>query len=268
MWRYAAGSRVPLFITAMSSPKTYEDAESYKTDHQEPGKPNHGKDDVTPTPGATPHSSERAPEAPTVNDTFDFIACIYPLVDVSNRPPQLDAYINALDLSITRWRKDHCRPHVVTYQSPRSYESYGGISHMRSQNQYLISFAHSMYLTLCANIRWIDRIHIIAAESGAYMAIRLVEFIDMYGTKYYDEDDNFVPAWVKFLVNHELGEGVGKSPENVLSPLIRSIILVHPSLPAASGMARFLWRWIKPRIYDHLEWMNPMPYDLIGAGLK
>ena len=32
------------------------------------------------------------------------------------------------------------------------------------------------------------------------------------------------------------------------------MLLIHPSLPPSSGVARWLWSWVKPKIYDHLEW--------------
>jgi len=41
----------------------------------------------------------------------------------------------------------------------------------------------------------------------------------------------------------------------------RSVALVHPSLPSQSGIAGPLWSWVKPRIYDHVEW-NPSGYNL------
>jgi hypothetical protein len=37
-------------------------------------------------------------------------------------------------------------------------------------------------------------------------------------------------------------------------------MLVHPSLPSPSGIAWLLWPWVKPKIYDHLEW-RPGDYD-------
>jgi len=42
---------------------------------------------------------------------------------------------------------------------------------------------------------------------------------------------------------------------------------VHPSLPSESGIAQLLWSWVKPRIYDHLEW-NPSESDNLSPGCK
>ncbi|TDL21829.1 hypothetical protein BD410DRAFT_280191 [Rickenella mellea] len=224
---------------------------------------------VDQTKDVSPCSTEMAPEAPATSQKVDFVVCIYPLVDVADRPATLDAFIRALDISITNWRNDHPRPQVATYQSPWRDQSYGSIRHIQNQSENMVSFAFSLYFTICANIRRIGRIHIIAAESCAYMAVRIIEFLDEYGTKYYDDDDDdFESAWIEFLVNHEHREHVGLSAENVISPLIRCVILVQPSLPAATGMARILWHWVKPGIYGHLEWMQPNNHDLIGAGSK
>jgi len=54
---------------------------------------------------------------------------------------------------------------------------------------------------------------------------------------------------------------------NSLSSLMRSAILVHPSLPSQSGIAKLLWCWVKPRIYDHLEW-NPSEYNNLSPGCE
>jgi hypothetical protein len=31
-------------------------------------------------------------------------------------------------------------------------------------------------------------------------------------------------------------------------------MLVHPSLPSPTGLAWLLWRWVKPLIYDRMDW--------------
>jgi len=32
------------------------------------------------------------------------------------------------------------------------------------------------------------------------------------------------------------------------------MMLILPSLPSPSGVAWWLWSWVKPKIYDHLKW--------------
>jgi hypothetical protein len=31
-------------------------------------------------------------------------------------------------------------------------------------------------------------------------------------------------------------------------------MLLHPSIPSPSGVSWWLWPWVKPKIYDRLEW--------------
>jgi hypothetical protein len=44
-------------------------------------------------------------------------------------------------------------------------------------------------------------------------------------------------------------------------------MLVHPSLPSPSGISRLLWNWVKPKVYDHLEW-KPSEYDGLTASAR
>ncbi|TDL21891.1 ARM repeat-containing protein [Rickenella mellea] len=115
-------------------------------------------------------------------------------------------------------------------------------------------------------------VHIIAAESGAYLAMKAIEFIDWYGTEFEDDVAGFCAAWKSFLVDHRLGSARAEentlTEENPISPLIRSVILVQPSLPAPSGFNKLMWKWTQPKIYNHLAWPPPTEWDALSAKQK
>ncbi|TDL28276.1 hypothetical protein BD410DRAFT_835492 [Rickenella mellea] len=206
---------------------------------------------------------------PSISDVYDRLAtldgevwlCRLPLLMV------IQVCMQSLHKSIKNWRKDHEEPHVWDYGRAEVENTCGGFMHLKRQDDNMVAVGHSVYIDLCMNLNRIQRLNIIGVESGAYLAVRLIEFIDRYGTKFEDDMGGFADEWASFLWSH--GHATGETGmQNAISPLIRSVILVQPSLPIPSGLNKWMWWWLKPAIYDHLEWSQPSEYDILDAKAK
>ncbi|KIJ95116.1 hypothetical protein K443DRAFT_109368, partial [Laccaria amethystina LaAM-08-1] len=105
-----------------------------------------------------------------------------------NQPKALDA-LNMVLIDIAnrmlRVLKERC---VESYFvcatfliSCRLYESYGGFFHMSRLATNFVVTAFDIYFGIVWNRKRINEINIVACESGVYLAIKLIEFIDLYG---------------------------------------------------------------------------------------
>jgi len=83
----------------------------------------------------------------------------------------------------------------------------------------MIADGQDLYLDLCVNHRWIDQVHIIATESGAYMAIKALRIIDLFGTGLQDDPQRLGAAWTsEQVLDEDSNTPVGNNP---ISNLIR-----------------------------------------------
>ncbi|KAF8871525.1 hypothetical protein CPB84DRAFT_1692087, partial [Gymnopilus junonius] len=85
--------------------------------------------------------------------------------------------------------------------------------------------------------------------------IQVLRFIAIYGTQFEDDVDELYQRWTEYIFKlgqHKL-EKLNVSRDNELFDLIWSIILIHPSLPSPSGFAHWFWPWLKPGIYEDLD---------------
>jgi len=183
------------------------------------------------------------------NVWFVFISS---LAEVDHSPRSLEDLMAAFEkvkqdisTSVTEYKY-----HVAYYPSSSWDQSYGGFGHLRRLDENFLTTGEDFYLDLCANRKWIEQVHIIAIESGAYFANKILDFIDHHGAALQNGD--FGSAWDYFLLNGNHMEIPMSPPEpNELSDLIRSVTLIAPSLPTPSGIMQMLGQWALPSVYDH-----------------
>jgi len=201
----------------------------------------------------------------------DWLSCISTVAEVDRSPrlqSDLDsAYLDAKE-HIIRCLQDRSRlldttpPYIACYPDAGRDVTYGGIRHLVTQERNLIARGADMYLDICVNHHWINQLHIIASDSGAFMAIRFIEFIDHYGTTLQFDLQRLESAWSLFLNTHEFSDK--RTNKNALLPIIRSLTLIHPSLPTPSGIVRVLGRWMLPPTYGLRSFKHLDIYDSIA----
>ncbi|PPQ73572.1 hypothetical protein CVT26_010373 [Gymnopilus dilepis] len=148
---------------------------------------------------------------------------------------------------------------------------YGGCSHIRTLRGEILEEAHRIYLDLNSNGVMIEELHFVAGESGCYMVREaflyqaeyltwpfkvalLIKFIHIHGIhSHIGCTDVFFP-----LMN-DLAASDGPIPSledsHFSIPLgrimTRSVLLVHPCLPAPSGYMKWAWFIHEPYFYQH-----------------
>jgi len=174
------------------------------------------------------------PRHPDASDKVIWLLSIPTVADVVSRPEPLDALTTIhehararLDDSLRRPRQQIHHHYFAEYSSlPRAHR-YGGILHLRRQTQRLTVLGKSIYLDLCANHHSIDQLQ-----------------FDLEGLD---------ATWTWLLAGGELRNNPANLGANKLFALIRSVVLIEPSLPAPSGMARTLGRLIRPLTYGRMS---------------
>jgi len=107
----------------------------------------------------------------------DWLLCIYTVADINNRSTLLKAWMPAVDSVVKEWPKYHVEAYIASYQSPSLDQTYGGFGHLRQQDGNMVALGKRIYFDLCVNFHRIGVVHILAVESGAYLAKWLIEFI-------------------------------------------------------------------------------------------
>ncbi|EDQ99514.1 uncharacterized protein LACBIDRAFT_334954 [Laccaria bicolor S238N-H82] len=135
-----------------------------------------------------------------------------PLANVKSQPEQLHAlnrvHIDAANtiMDVLKNRKPDQEHYYADFVSVLMNEPYGGIRNMHRCDNNLMSFASDLYFDLWYNQSRTSEINIVACESGAYLAVKLMQFIDLYGDSFIGSMSNFDIVWM------------------------RSFSLIHPSL--------------------------------------
>jgi len=163
-----------------------------------------------------------------------WFTAIHPVANVNAKPAELEAINRVLKEIISwldkRFKGDEAEPHNTAFHQSCSYnQSYGGIQYILRLEENMVVSACDFYLELCMNSRNIKKLHIIAGESGAYLAMRAFSFFVKYGERFQYNSDMF---------DHKL---------------LGNMILVCPSLPSPSGLAKLLWQMIRPPFYNHKQ---------------
>jgi len=65
----------------------------------------------------------------------------------------------------------------------------------------MVAFGRMLYLDLCMSQASIRRVHIVATESGAYLVIRVIEFIKCYGCNLQHNSAELDSMWTSFLAD-------------------------------------------------------------------
>lgn len=191
---------------------------------------------------------DAVPQPFTTNESRLII--IGTVAKVKNQPKALDALNTVLIdvanrmLRVLKERKPYCGPYAASYLSMSSYESFGGFSHMSRLATNFVVTAFDIYFGIVFNWKWINEINIIACESGVYLVIKLIEFIDLYGDSV--SMSKFSKMWTQFLLGQPIS--FPTQPDSRISALIRVVILIEPSLPVPSHLAR--WLGSCPCFYD------------------
>ncbi|KAF8521446.1 hypothetical protein BU17DRAFT_64937 [Hysterangium stoloniferum] len=140
---------------------------------------------------------------------------------------------------------------------------YSGIHFMRDNEANMIHTAKKLYLDLCRNWHTIKNIHIIAGDSGAFLAMKAIQFFHHYGTTLAEDMYLLQDRWKSFIGDYIFKYPPGhpyQHPDDPVAisplyPLIRlmarlsilhkffannvvasfsTMILIQPSLPGAS----------------------------------
>ncbi|KIM77750.1 hypothetical protein PILCRDRAFT_614465 [Piloderma croceum F 1598] len=138
-----------------------------------------------------------------------WIACFMPVSNVEDLGDEVD---RAQDNVLSHWRKDSSIVHFVTY-GPSKKSNQGDVQQLERN---MVNFAHDFYLDICINEQIIEKVLIVACGSGAYLAIKIVNFLKINGVKFQYDLDGFVREWRKFLAVDETSK-----LENKYSSLIR-----------------------------------------------
>ncbi|KAJ7225836.1 hypothetical protein GGX14DRAFT_641274 [Mycena pura] len=166
-----------------------------------------------------------------------WIVFIDPVADVQNQPKELEAIIKAQHEVLTIFREFLTEEfYISSYQAPSRDETYGGVGHMQRLEE---------------NMGALQLLHIVAGESGAYMAVRMIDFFVKHGDAFVQKTRQFDREWGDFLVS-----GREFSEKNDRSKLIGTVLLICPSLPSPSGFAKLMWGFLEPLFYAHTH-LNP-----------
>ncbi|KAJ7204752.1 hypothetical protein GGX14DRAFT_459591, partial [Mycena pura] len=112
----------------------------------------------------------------------------------------------------------------------------------------MVVSACDFYSDLCLNLPYIKQLHIIAGESGAYLAVRMIDFFVKHGDAFLWNTRQFDREWGDFLVS-----GREFNEKNDRSNLIGNVLLICPSLPSPFGFAKFMWGLLEPLFYARTQ---------------
>ncbi|EDR09028.1 uncharacterized protein LACBIDRAFT_326330 [Laccaria bicolor S238N-H82] len=181
---------------------------------------------------------------------------IGPLANVKSQPEQLHAlnrvHIEAakMIMDVLKNRKPNEAAYYADYVSVLMNEPYGGIRNMHRCTNNLMTFAADLYFDLWYNQSRISEINLVACESGAYLAIKLMQFIDLYGDSFVRSVSSFNIVWTWF-------ENLKNMPLLCCLYLIYAsvVILIDPSLTAPRRMAK--WLGYRSAMYDERKLVAP-----------
>lgn len=182
-----------------------------------------------------------------------------PLANVKSQPEQLHAlnrvHIDAANtiMDVLKNRKPDQEHYYADFVSVLMNEPYGGIRNMHRCDNNLMSFASDLYFDLWYNQSRTSEINIVACESGAYLAVKLMQFIDLYGDSFIGSMSNFDIVWSKFLYGQPID--LATRPGSKISKICRAVILIDPSLTAPRRMAK--WLGFRSAMYDQLKLVAP-----------
>ncbi|KIJ98381.1 hypothetical protein K443DRAFT_209581 [Laccaria amethystina LaAM-08-1] len=146
--------------------------------------------------------------------------------------------------------------YTADYSYPSWPETPGGIWHIFRQSQNFDRMGKEIYVDLCFNQRFISDISVIATESGAYLIMQVLRFLREYGNSLQHDFEKLNQRWTEFLFFAQ------PNPDpvplkNELLRLVRSVNLIHPSLPPPSGLARLTWCLTAPGPYRYRNVPSP-----------
>ncbi|KAK7466405.1 hypothetical protein VKT23_005127 [Stygiomarasmius scandens] len=161
-----------------------------------------------------------------------------------------------------RLKKYQVPYYIANYACSSGPETYGGLWHLYRQAYNFTHLGKRIYLDLCTNHHSIEKICIIATESGAYLVMRVLQFFAAYGTKFQYDANEFDDKWSEFVFSMKLSPQANQGQNDILG-LISSVVLIHPSLPSPSGIARLLGSLVDSGLYKHRESEPLIPIQCI-----
>ncbi|KAF8971670.1 hypothetical protein BDZ97DRAFT_1784497 [Flammula alnicola] len=189
-----------------------------------------------------------------------WIACVLPLAGISSSDGRLFKEVEQIYSDVHKLQKllhdklsGLSTPEAVYsvfYSTMRMKKRYGGVTHMYQLEEDMVNIANDLYLDLCSNKKSIKSLYIIAGESGAYLVLRLLKFMNDHGV---DLKNGMPDTFPRLWYNSIYGRDEPTSSQSEGDIHIRYVILIRPSLPLPQGFAHAFWRIIQPAFYQYKD---------------